>query len=1101
MKEGTKLKTASLVVLSALCISAASLGFAAGANVQDASAEGETVVSTWKNVGTMNDAGVTVANKSFVGYNTTNILEAPDRTISFNAYFDGFDGWSGMTLVNGLSNCSRYSWPLGASHSTTDFPMNSIIFQHNSAQYYRSDGNPAAIGVTTGASISWSKQMIGISIHIGTGEAAEEGGEVDYSWIAYSNTMLKSSDGTATAGQNTSLLYDLTTANFPNGCYYAVHFNAMAGGVAYLTEPGSTYTVQSSSKPGTAETIKFRKNTADVTFRTRSFLDTKLGENFDQYEYVVKVNGHTLASDEYTLTPQTTSAKAYIETTINKDWFNNPDNEQYLDTTSFVTLEVYKKATETEPRQLYGTGNAALSVLFEEPPVLVTEPEIIADGIQDVEVLFDYDGTTEINAETVRIYGAVRAKDIDKTNPLTADDYTVTRAEPDESGRVINTITIQKEYLAKVCETYRTQLFVIEFGTHSLETTVWIAPETDGWIYRSVDYVKDTLVQDEYYSTAEMNKFAEATLSTRLFNSTAIDVTKPIVIEFGEVPYDCEWTYFGIFDTPTVSDSFTESADAQLAMIFFGSGRNDFQKMKGIVGGSSSNLSYPQVTMKNNTLEVYFHPETASEGWLKINGEKIATPEKTQAAFADGKAYVGFFFNANKGKTIPFTVNTNINPVVIETPDKDGAYAMDLAKAEDFVLKLSNTSGNLTLKDETGAEIPAAQFAYDAEAGTLTVKAAYFTNKVFTKSGTVYLYDTVNKTGTSFRMAYSSSNMNGASIGYATLGALADVKIPLADVTTVNGVLAGEEMLENGLWSFENGTLTVKAAALKNEKGTQEFIAISGSQLYPCYAIVRAWNDKGVSSAGLGSVKSVDNTHKITGKIAADIAKLYNLNEGYTFAIDFNTVDAYYENSRNAEATSVTLKFYDPYTGYTLSVTLYANFADEEVSSTNNALYVRYGITNAEGGIVLAPVQRGVNIASNENNTSAKGLQSLQISAADGALSLNVCGRSLDISDLKGFRTGACMLSIDTNSATAASVVTVTAFEGKDVNVYEQNIPDPEIPENPGNPDDPEVPEKPAKKGCGSAVGFVSAFAAASALAIAATAVAVTKKSKKNDGE
>ena len=35
MKEGTKLKTASLVVLSALCISAASLGFAAGANVQE----------------------------------------------------------------------------------------------------------------------------------------------------------------------------------------------------------------------------------------------------------------------------------------------------------------------------------------------------------------------------------------------------------------------------------------------------------------------------------------------------------------------------------------------------------------------------------------------------------------------------------------------------------------------------------------------------------------------------------------------------------------------------------------------------------------------------------------------------------------------------------------------------------------------------------------------------------------------------------------------------------------------------------------------------------------------------------------------------------
>ena len=915
----------------------------------------------------------------------------------------------------------------------------------------------------------------------------------------------------ADAGEKKSIIYNMTVENFPDGCYFVMHYNPADATKAnvYLTEPGSLYNVTYASKPTTlnckpsvSTELKLGEVSTIASIRVRSMIDGALGTNYENYTYKLKVNGHDIGAtmhdsttDGKTSSTGITSgaefgySKAFVDATISADWFNQSTSMQYLKPTTFVTFEVYKKAAEGQAEELFGIGAIVLTIQFEKAPELVSDPLITLTEIQDTQILFNYTGVTEINAENVRVYSAVnnRLMSIAESNRLSAEDYTVEAGETQGTWKV----TIKGSYLESVFTTFNTRLFYVLFGDHQLATVIYRRSDAEGWLYRAGDYVADTMVKDEYYISATMTRFTEADLSSRIFYNNAVSVSAPITIEFSNIDSSVEWAMLSVMNTYAISDYFSdntkEDAGNLLSMLLFGQGRSDIQKYTGFVSTASTNANYDPVTMKNNLVEIYFAPDAdhADEGYVKINGTKVGDPSVYQSNFPDNKAYIGMFFN-NQKTTHSFTVNTHVNAVAITTAEEDSYYAMDLGKATDFAVTLANTSGKLKLTDETGKVLAADEFAYAD--GTLTVKAKYFSEKIFTKEGVIYIFDTETNTGTSFRMAYSSSKLGAPNLAFATLGAISDVSFKLNGVKSVSGVLVGENQLSADRYAFADGSLTIKSAAIANSAGEQEFIAITDQGLFPCYVAVRAW-ENGVCKTGEGTLAAEKETNRLTGILAYDVMKAYDLAKGVTFGVNFEQIGAYYKNGANNAYTSATFRFYDPYTAYTLSVTVMANYEDSAVSSVNNALYVSYGIYNAEGGMVFATVSRGVNLSSNENNKSSSGLQSVQVQSVDGGIKITVGGRDFTIpaNGLNGFNTQACMLTVNTANSTSDSVVSVTAFDGL-VNVYDQKQPDPDDSEDP----DPKPPVE--NKGCGGTVGGAALIGAAGVLTCALAALCVCRR-------
>ncbi len=1015
MKVTKKLKLLLTSALAVCCIATAAVGVSMASNTTASAAEAK---SSWNGAGGGGKLtqliGASSTSCETYGASSVNILDLPGKTGYFSVFYNGEPNpWHALTLQNGGAGKNLgWAWTLSPTATKEIYPWHTLIFKNKDGGQIGEFGgrispdglrNQAVNNANTNNYITTGETF---EIHIGTGTGD------DHSYIK----LVGGKEWTLEDDANKSILANITEKDFPDGCYLLVGLIFNAGG----TEPGAISDVgriyATDYSVDASKTLDYKQIKDAVTIK----LNAADAEGFGAgYKLEVGVNGNQLEESKYSV-----SVEGQVATVTVPAASLNEIDKSLLETLNYLSYRVLK--ADGTP---YGGAVMPFGMSFEAPPVLTSGAGMILQSKDEVKITFTYDGEVDLMNETgsdaLKI-AAGKSYKLSKdtgTRELTKDtEYTLSQDSQDTTKY---TITITKSCIEELLDGLRSYSFRITFGKHTINVNIYLDEKSEYGVYlrEGIDYADGTLTQDEYYTSAELKKFSEADLSSRIFYEEPVDVSKPFTVEYSTLDPSVEWLALAVMSDPTISGSFTEGAAEpnKLFSIFFGQSRVNLQGLQ----GWSGDFSFSQNTsMKNNIVEIFIGTAGhAEDGYMKVNDYKInGVFNITQADFPAGTAYIGFFAN-NQKQDHYLTVNSHVNAPAITAPQADRDYAMDLGAAKDFTLTMLNADGTLELKDETGTALSESEFSYAD--GKLTIKAAYFQRRLFKKEGTIYVWNSTTQKGTAFKLAFSHSGIQTATIGFTSNTAPTDTVFELSGVTNVDYVIQNGEAVDAANYSFDSGKLTLKAAAIKNEIGAQEFIVGSSGKLYPCYVLANAWNN-GIASTG--TVAAETNGYVLTDLASFTQQKVYDLTAGYTFGFDLRTIATYRENGLNQTATNLSLKFFDPYTGYTLYITLYANYADDKIGSSTPALYLEYGVVDSEGTTVPGSSKGTRNVTAE----TAKAIHSIQIKENKGGLTLTVNGRDYNIGEsaLVGFNFKACVLSGDTTTSAAGSVVALSIQEG-----------------------------------------------------------------------
>ncbi len=1003
-----KFRLACASLLAVCCIGAAAAGFALAASPV---AAGAATSNGWEGGGERRGE-VTIFDRAVSVISEVNILDLPNRTGVFYMYESDGKEWSGFSFRNGNSGIG-YSWIMmenrdGGQYplSETTFPWHSLCFDGTNSHMILQDNRIFTTSAGTLGGLHGTQNekfldgMVPVEIHIGEGTAKS-----DPSYVKIGGVELTNEDNDTpitqpwTRAQGTSK--ELVSSMFPDGCYVVINYNIGSDPTHEfaLSDVGSITSANASMDH--TETQQFGAFSKALTVDLSSAADA-----FDSgYQLVAKVNGHALPADAVTVS---VTDKNHASVTIPQDKLNAIAKDQ-LTSSTYFTFHVSNGDKD------HGYATVSTKIRFEDPPVFKELDKTLAEK-KPFTYEFTYSGE-ENPLENLQLSYSIGSV----ADTLTkGSDFTVEKDATENKY----TITITQSGVDKIFNGHATSTITIALGPHVVRSSVFIDGQITEYGIRfraGIDYEENTLHIDDFYATATIKKHNPATLSSRIFYEKAVDVSEPIFIEYGTLDPKVDWMLISLMSSPKLSETFSNDTGVAMgnivSFIMFGGengvNRHNLQGMQGtFVNGNTT--EYGQNTnMKNNVVEIRLGA-TPQEGYLKVNGEQVGVQfTRCQSDFPEGKAYVGLFFNNTL--SFDFTVNTHVNPVVIASPQNDGKYTMDLGKATDFVLDLVNTSGHLTLKDESGKDIPSTQYSF--ENGKLTVKAEYFTSKPYVKDGQIFIWDTEKLTGTSFKMTYTNSGMGDSLIAFATKGALGDVSFDLG-VTNVTGVLQNGETVPADKYTVEGGKFIVKQAALRDEVGAQEFLVSADGNLYPCYVYVDEFENGYALSSGAAAT---DGTFTLAGVSKVTQAKAYDLTAGFKLGFEFSAIEKYYERGVNKQATCITIRFFDPMSGNSLVVTIFANFADDRITSSNQALYIEYSLYDGEGTKLAGGLDRP--IAPNDGNNSASGAHDFEISEKNGGLNLVIAGRpySMSSSVLSNFNMKAVILSITTEKSTENS--------------------------------------------------------------------------------
>ncbi len=1009
MKLIQKSKIACASLLAVACIGTAAAGFAlTGGGVQAGAAAKEKWDGFSGKAESIGEEVVTSPDSVAILNKSVDITQLPNSTGVFYMYYTNSITWSGFSLRNG-NEANGYSWILDGA-STTAFPWHTLAFEGTNSHMILQDNRVFTPNGTLGGlkGVEGETPMDGfvpVEIHIGEGQAKGDASYVKIGGVELTQQDDQSKPITLPWTRPAGSSKELTTAMFPDGAYLAINWNKSGADPLFaVTEPGSVVALNPSFTM--KDTVKVGTFDKDLTLELSSGADVFA----DGCTVTAKVNGKAIAGGA-TL-EKTDDNHATVKLT--KEQLNAIPMNDYESITYF-TFTFENGDTN------YGTVVAGLKILFEDPPVL-DKTELALPSKEAFEIKFDYEGICAPLEDLTVFHQATSSAP--ETELVKGDDFTVTKATDANTY----TVAITTAGAGKIFDGHASSTVVLRMGKHVLRVPVFVEGQTTEYGIRfrdGIDYVGDKPSIDNFYASATLHKHDPALLSTRIFYENAVDVTKPIFIEYATLDPAIDWMLISLMSTPTISEYFAETTAPQegnvTSFIMFGLGRNNMQGMNGTFENGNTTEHALNTSMKNNFVEIKLGETDPKEGYVKVNNEVVggAVLTKTQQDYKDGRAWVGFFFN-NK-TDVKFTCNTHVNPVAITAPQADSAYKMDLGKATDFTVDITNTSGNLKITDETGKELPSSDWSYAS--GKLTVKASYFAGKTFAKDGQIFIWDTEKETGTGFKMAYSNSDMGVVNVGYAIKGALADTTFELG-ISSVDNIKQNGTDIATDLYSVADGKLTIKKEALKDEVGAQEFIVTSGGKLYPCFVYVNAWAD---SFALADGAARNGGTFTLTGNTNFMRAKTYDLSSGVKVGFDFKSIGKYYERKANADGTRFSVRFVDPFSGSKLYVTVFANFADDKISSANNALYVDYGVIDAEG-VVHSDSDRAVTPTNGDTNPSASGAHELAFAMNGSKLQITVAGRPFTFKEniIEGFNLKACILEVTTEGTAEGSVAEVS---------------------------------------------------------------------------
>lgn len=991
--------------------------------------------------------------------NNANILEAPNKTVTFQLLINNPGRWTGLVLLNGNDGWQATAHTAGGAPGDK-FPH--IIMQQGGQQFFPVNSGRPLEGIN-GMPGNITDQLHTVEIHIGTGK------DGDVSYMKIDGSMLgHEKDASAS-------LWDIVTVDsFPNGCYFVIGTGDVASCKMLMGEYNTPYVEYKTVSAALNGKIDLSTGVlpAEMTFTAKNVTGAAK----------LTVNGTEVTDEKAYAIADVEGGK---KVTIKPAFWNT-----YI-----------AKITRTTALTLVGeNGKASVvtTVQKAEPPVWAGDTYLELNEIADASYTFNYKGAATQDSIVVKTgIGEVNSDAL-----VPGEDYTLTK-----DGQNY-TFTLKKEYLEKQIGTYRSLKFRITIGEDTLEGSLYCKYAEEGWVARQgVDYANaEDIVTDGHYISAHLNAYSASRLSSRIYYNKAFDVTKPISLEVEAFGDGTEWALLGVMDSLKLMDYFADGTakDMELTALFFGNGRKDIQKLGGFVATASTNAEYEHLPkIKNLVVEMYFGKNSAEEGYFKVNGQNIATPAALQKDFANGVAYLGFFFN-HQNSDFDFKANKDINGIAVTGPVKaadEASFTVDIADpANDLVLDVINADGaKIKVSSDKGTVAAAEDISYAD--GKLTIKKSFFKKLPFAKQGQIIIEDENTHTGTAINMTYVSSQMEKAHVAFATKGALEDAKFKLG-LNSVEDVMKGDEILAKTEWSYADGVLTIKKANIANELGATEFIAVADRKLYPLYVYVDSFKD-GYAKAGKGTVEKGNGAYMLTGASSLTFMNVYDFVKGVTMKVDFKSTAGYYTNGRNYQAGGYArFDFYDPYSRYTFTYILFTNYDKDSVTANETALYETYYVNDAKGNAIILESSRTVNVSRSEN-ANALGVHNVKFAVVNGNLTITVDNaRSTTISDSFGtFNFEASVLKVEIPASAEKNEMKVAVkeyaegeavnFEAIDLTEKQPGQPGesgkPGESEKPGEPENPTTSEGGSKKGgCGGslAVGAVMLPALAAALFI-----------------
>ena len=996
--------------------------------------------------------------------NNTNILEAPNKTVTFQLLINNPGRWTGLVLLNGNDGWQATAHTAGGAPGDK-FPH--IIMQQGNQQFFPVNSGRPLEGIN-GMPGNITDQLHTVEIHIGTGK------DGDVSYMKIDGSMLgHEKDASAS-------LWDIVTVDsFPNGCYFVIGTGDVASCKMLMGEYNTPYVEYKTVSAALNGKIDLSTGVlpAEMTFTAKNVTGAAK----------LTVNGTEVTDEKAYAIADVEGGK---KVTIKPAFWNT-----YI-----------AKITRTTALTLVGeNGKASVvtTVQKAEPPVWAGDTYLELNEIADASYTFNYKGAATQDSIVVKTgIGEVNSDAL-----VPGEDYTLTK-----DGQNY-TFTLKKEYLEKQIGTYRSLKFRITIGEDTLEGSLYCKYAEEGWVARQgVDYANaEDIVTDGHYISAHLNAYSASRLSSRIYYNKAFDVTKPISLEVEAFGDGTEWALLGVMDSLKLMDYFADGTakDMELTALFFGNGRKDIQKLGGFVATASTNAEYEHLPkIKNLVVEMYFGKNSAEEGYFKVNGQNIATPAALQKDFANGVAYLGFFFN-HQNSDFDFKANKDINGIAVTGPVKaadEASFTVDIADpAKDLVLDVINADGaKIKVSSDKGTVAAAEDISYAD--GKLTIKKSFFKKLPFAKQGQIIIEDENTHTGTAINMTYVSSQMEKAHVAFATKGALEDAKFKLG-LNSVEDVMKGDEMLAKTEWSYADGVLTIKKANIANELGATEFIAIADRKLYPLYVYVDSFKD-GYAKAGKGTVEKGNGAYMLTGASSLTFMNVYDFVKGVTMKVDFKSTAGYYTNGRNYQAGGYArFDFYDPYSRYTFTYILFTNYDKDSVTANETALYETYYVNDAKGNAIILESSRTVNVSRSEN-ANALGVHNVKFAVVNGNLTITVDNaRSTTISDSFGtFNFEASVLKVEIPASAEKNEMKVAVkeyAEGEAVNfeAIELSEKQPEKPGESGESGKPGESENSATSEGGSKKGGCGGSVAVGAVMLPALAAALFIFKKKEDKE
>lgn len=833
-------------------------------------------------------------------------------------------------------------------------------------------GNPFNISAAKDmpADVDWSKNFTTVEMYVGT-DSAKAVPDGDVSWIKVNGE---------------EIVYEvpltLTRADFADDfAYLNIQYNAVGAATDVVF---SAIEQEDISREARLPYIGAVEDPCTVVYTAQDLAD-KQG-----YTFSVRPNTTAAEKIEYYGADGTWKAvdAKYIDGEVETE--NSVSiGYSYTVLPSFFMenyAEIYRSGLTTLFRVTYEGGDAVTGSAYAmigyrsfNAPVFEGDGYAIVDegsALQDIVFKVDQEEGVPYDADDVSL--EVTDHPNLAYSALSAEDYSVSFAD----GKY--TITLYKEFIQKQQESGSPYLFRflrVKIGMDVLTYRIQFKDASDGWVVVDERLAEGSEVRAENgYLSFELGQYVESATDfagSGIFYNRPFGQADDYTIAFEmDYPYYTCWAQFIISDSPFNAQYASHMSPAKMHMLLrgYGSTPANFPSAHGLIGfktGAQVDIS-DVYTLRNKALVEIHVGKTAEEGYYKINGKLIDTPNFTQSDFPDG-LYLSMLWNNTNGentedvsiqnKISVTTVSSVVNGVYLKSARTDDVMSYSLKSGEDIVVELGNVKSGVEVW-QGESELGENDFSYESSSGKLTIKDSYLSSLSF---ATEYVFNVIEEGngGTSLTFGTKVEGKGNIPMQSFSFAAPADLKFDLSG--SVTELILDAAIVDASDYTVNGNSLTLKKEYLSSLKtGKYVFYANVGSAYDVVRVVIGYSSDETGIIVGDNYTLQTDEDGNIVlgGGAAFQLHGTKDLTAGFSLTLQSLYAAKYFEDGLYSDGAAFDIVFDDLNSGTKIAYTLFANF--DESMEDKAWVTERICVYGADGTLLASTSDRKLTVKLSE---------------------------------------------------------------------------------------------------------------------------------------